>query len=82
MEVTIPELRKARLIVRYMPQDIPADTLVDNTLDQNPELEMASGEIETRFKFTTKREQSNMVNEVGPETRKKLVAKYIQNTDY
>jgi hypothetical protein len=86
MEVTIPKLRKPRLIIRNVPQDIPVDTLVETILDQNPELEMASGEIDDRFKFKTKRGQSNMVMEVGPGTRKKLVhrklkivSKYMQS---
>jgi hypothetical protein len=78
MEVTIPKLRKPKLIIRNVPQDIPIDTLVETILDQNPELEMASGEIDAQFKFKTKRGQSNMVIEVGPATRKKLVHRKLK----
>jgi hypothetical protein len=78
MEVSIPKLRKPRLIIRNVPQDTAADNLVDTILDQNPELETATGEIEARFKFQTNRGQSNMVIEVGPETRKKLVHRKIK----
>jgi hypothetical protein len=39
---------------------------------QNPELSMRPGEFATRFKFSTKWGELNMVVEVGRETRKKL----------
>ena len=78
LEVTTPKLWRPRLITRNVPQDIPANNLVDTIHEQNPELEIEMGEIEARFKFQTKRGQSNMVIEVGPETRKKLVHRKIK----
>jgi hypothetical protein len=78
MEVSIPKLRKPRLIIRNVPQDTPADNLVETILDQNPELEIETGEIEARFKFKTNKGQSNMVIEVGKETSKKLVHRRIK----
>ena len=78
MEVTIPKLRKPRMIIRNVPQDISVENLEGIILDQNPELDMAMGEIDARFKFRTKRGQVNMVIEMGSETRKKLVNKKLK----
>ena len=78
MEVTIPKLRKPRMIIRNVPLDISVDNLEETILDQNPELNMTLGEIDARFKFRTKRGQVSMVIEVGSETRKKLVHRKLK----
>jgi hypothetical protein len=58
---------------KKIPQEVTVENLEETILPQNPELNMKPGEIAARFKFTTKRGESNMVIEVGPETRKKLL---------
>jgi hypothetical protein len=42
-------------------------------LTQTPELGMKPGEVTSRFMFGTKKGEINMVAEVGPERRKKLL---------
>jgi hypothetical protein len=78
MEVTTPKLRKPRMIIRNVPQDISVENLEGTILYQNSELDLITGDIDARFKFRTKRGQVNMVIEVGSETRKKLVNKKLK----
>jgi hypothetical protein len=73
LEVNVPKLQKPRLIIRNIPQDITVENLEETILAQNPDLSMKPGEIAARFKFRTKRGDNNMVIEVGPETKKKLL---------
>jgi hypothetical protein len=78
LEVTVPKLRKPRMIIHNVPQDVTIENLQETVLAQNPELGLALGDIETRFKFTTKRGLVKMVIEVGSETRKKLLDKKLK----
>jgi hypothetical protein len=73
LEVTVPKLRKPRLIICNIPQEITVENLEETILAQNPELTMKPGEVAARFKLRTKRGEINMVIDVGPETRKKLL---------
>jgi len=73
LEVAAPKLRKPRLIICNTPQDITVENLEETILAQTPELSLKPGEVTARFKFTTKRGETNMVIEVGPETRKKML---------
>ena len=52
MEVTIPKLRKPRLIIHNVPQDITVENLEETILAQNPELNMATGDTEARYTHT------------------------------
>jgi len=73
LDVNVPKLRKPRLITCSIPQDIRVENLEETILAQNPELNLKLGEVAARFKFRTKRGETNMVIEVGPETRKKML---------
>jgi hypothetical protein len=73
LEVNVPKLRKPRIIIRNTPQDITVENLEETILAQNPNLSLKQGEIAAKFKFRTKRGDTNMVIEVGPETRNKLL---------
>jgi hypothetical protein len=46
---------------------------VETVPAQNPELSLKLGEVAARFKFKPKRGEFNMVIEVSPETRKKML---------
>jgi hypothetical protein len=72
-ELEVSKLRKPRLIIRNIPQDITVENLEETILAPNPELSMKPGEFAARLKFRTKRGEINMVIEVGPATRKKLL---------
>ena len=73
LEVNVPKLRKPRIIIRNIPQDITTENLEETIRAQNPNLSIKPGEIAAKFKFRTKRGDTNIVIEVGPETRNKLL---------
>jgi hypothetical protein len=66
------------MIIHNVPQDITVENLEETILAQNPELGLVSGDIEARFTYRTKRGLVKMVNEVGSETRKKLLHKKLK----
>jgi AAA+ superfamily predicted ATPase len=45
LEVNVPKLRKPRLIIRNIPQDIIVENLEETILAQNPELSLKTGEV-------------------------------------
>ena len=45
----------------------------ETLLTQNPDFSIKPGEVAARFKFRRKRGELNMVVEVGPQTRRKLL---------
>jgi hypothetical protein len=61
------------MIIRNIQEDITVENLEENILAQNPEMCLKLGEAEAKFKFSTKKGETNMVIEVGPETRKKML---------
>jgi hypothetical protein len=73
LEANVRILRKPRLIVRNIPQDMTVEGFGETLLAQNLELDMKPGEVAAKFMFRTKRGEINMIVEVGPETRKKLL---------
>ena len=72
LEVTLPQLRKPRMVINNIPMDTRVGNLEETIIAQNLELDLEPGEIYARFLYTTKRGQVNTVIEVGPETRRKL----------
>jgi hypothetical protein len=73
LEVNVPTLRKPRLIIRNIPQDITVENAEKIIRAQNSNLSIKPGEIAAKFKFWTKRGDTNLVIEVGPDTRKNLL---------
>jgi hypothetical protein len=69
LEVTVPLLRKPMMIIRNIPKDITVDNLEETILAQNPELGLkwGGGGAAAKFKFSTKKGETNMVIEVGRE---------------
>ena len=73
LEVTLPQLRKPRMVINNVPKEATVGNLEETIIAQNPELDLEPGEIYARFIYTTKRGQVNTVIEVGPDTRRKLL---------
>ena len=73
LEANVPILRKPRLIICNIPQDMTVEGFEETLLTQNPELGRKPVEVAIKFVFSTKRGEKYMVFEVGPETRKKLL---------
>jgi hypothetical protein len=78
LEVVVPQLRKPRMVINNVPNEITVENLEEVIIAQNPELELAQGEMTTKFGYSTKRGQNKIVIEVGPETRKKLQQKKLK----
>jgi acylphosphatase len=78
LEMVMPQLRKPRVIINNVPNDITVENLEVVIIAQNPELELAEGDMDTKFRYTTKRGQNKIVIEVGPKTRKKLKQKKLK----
>jgi len=55
LEVNVKKLRKPRLIISNIPQDITIENLEETILAKNPEVSLITGEVVARFKFGTKR---------------------------
>jgi hypothetical protein len=54
LEVTVPQLRKPRMVINNFPKDTTVDNSEETIIAQNPELDLEPGEIDARFIYTTK----------------------------
>ena len=73
-----PQLRKPRVVINNVPNDITVGNLEEVIIAQNPELELVRGDMEAKFMYSTKRSQNKILVEVGPEIRKKLHQKKLK----
>jgi hypothetical protein len=78
LKVTVPKLRKPRLIIHNISQDITVVKVEETVTAENPKLLIETDDIAARFKFKTKRGLLNMVIEAASETRKKLLQKKLK----
>lgn len=78
LEATVHKLRKPRLIVYNIPDDISLKSLEDTLLTQNPDLGLTKGDIVAKFEFTTKNKNRNLVIEVEARVRKILLQAKIK----
>jgi hypothetical protein len=54
LEVTVPQLRKPRMVINNVPKDTTVETLAETITAQNPELDLVPGEINCKFIYTPK----------------------------
>ena len=73
LEANIHKLRKPRLIIYNVPEDISITNLEDTLLMQNPDIGLTKGDISAKFAFTAKNKNRNLVIEVEAGVRKKLL---------
>jgi hypothetical protein len=78
LEPHIHRLRKPRIILINVPEDIDTTNIEDAIITQNPELNLAKGNITAKFIQVTKREHRNAIVEVGADVRKKILNKKIK----
>jgi hypothetical protein len=78
LEASIHKLRKPRLVIFNIPEDISTQNLEDTLMAQNPDISLNKGDIEAKFYYTTKKQNRNLVMEVGAQTRKLLIQKQIK----
>jgi hypothetical protein len=78
LEATVHKLRKPRLIVYNIPDDISLRNLEDTLLTQNTDLGLTKGDIVAKFDFTTKNKNRNLVIEVEAKVRNILLQSKIK----
>jgi len=78
LEINIHTLRKPRLILLNVPEDISTTNTEDSILIQNPDLNLRNGEIVAKFSYVMKKMNHNLVVEVGADTRKILLHRKIK----
>jgi hypothetical protein len=78
LQATVHKLRKPRLIVYNIPDDISLSNIEDTLLTQNPDLGLTKGDIVAKFDFTAKNKNRNLVIEVEAKIRKILLQSKIK----
>jgi hypothetical protein len=78
LEANIHTLRKPKLIILNIPEDISTTNLEVTLLSQNPDLNFKKGDITAKFSYETKKQIRNLVMEVGAHTRKLLIQREIK----
>jgi hypothetical protein len=73
LNVQVYSLRKPRVIILNVPEDISTANIEDSIIRQNPELNIQKGSITAKSTYETKRMHRNAVIEVGAEIRKILL---------
>jgi len=61
-----------------IPEDITVGNVEETLTCQNPEQDIKAGDIKAKFSNNTKRGTRNLVIEVDPSTRKKLMTMRIK----
>jgi len=78
LDVNVQKLRNLRLIILNILEEITVDNVEEKLSHQNPEKYTQAGDIKAKFCYVTKNEMSNMVIEVDPSTRGKLMTNRIK----
>jgi hypothetical protein len=78
MEVNIHTLRKPRLIILNIPEEISTTKLEYTLLAQNPGLNFKKRDIVDKVSYETKKQIRNLVMELADQTRKLLIQKRIK----
>ena len=73
LEAKVHTLRKLKLVIYNIPEDISVQNKDETLQAQNPELNLKTGDINAKFLYRTRRSTQNLVFEVGPQTRKLLL---------
>jgi hypothetical protein len=66
-------LRKPRIIIYNVPEEITTGRVTTNIKAQNPEITKNEEDIVAKFRYKTKKGNHNIVIEVGPHTRKQIL---------
>jgi hypothetical protein len=88
LEAHIHRLRKPRIIILNVPEDMNTTNIEDTIIRQNPNFNLTKGSMTANFTYVTKRKHRNAVVKVGADTRKTLLRSKIKlgwqvcRTDY
>jgi len=78
LEANIHTLRKPRVKILNISEDISTRNLEDTLLAQNSDLNLKTGDIVAKFMYETKKRIRNLVLEVGAPTRKLLIQRKVK----
>jgi len=78
LEANIHKMWKPRLVIFNIPEEISTKNLEDTLTAQNPDISLNKGDINAKFCYTTRKQNRNLVMEVGAQTRKLLIQKKIK----
>jgi chromosome segregation ATPase len=78
LDVNIQKLRNPRLVLINIPEDITQENVEETLTCQNPEQDIKVGDIKAKFSYITKQGMRNLVIEVDPSTRRKLITARIK----
>lgn len=78
LEANAPRLRKPQLIVYSVPDDLTLDSAKEAILEQNSELNLKEEDVTPKFTFKDRRNNNNLIVEVNPEARKKLIVNKVK----
>ena len=73
LEIVKHKLRKPRIIIYNVSEDITTDNVTDIIKAQNTEIVVNGEGIEAKFRFKNRKGNYNIELEVGPQTRKKIL---------
>jgi len=78
LEAHIHRLRKPRIIILNVPEEINMTNIEKTIIRQNPELNLTEGSVIPKFIYETKRKNRNAVVEVAAGTRKTILQTKIK----
>jgi hypothetical protein len=73
LEANVNKPRAPRMKIHNVPEEISIENIEEILLAQNTELGLITGDINPKFIYTTKTHTRNLVIEVGPQIRNKLM---------
>jgi hypothetical protein len=73
LEANIQKPRNPRLVIYNIPEEVNKENIEQILTTQNPELSLNEGEVTPKFTYKGKRDTTNLVIEVGPQTRQKIL---------
>ena len=78
LEAKVSKLRNPNIIIYNIPNDINKDNAKEIIIAQNTELAIQEEDITPKFIFRNKKNNTNLVVEVTPQARKKLLERKIK----
>jgi len=67
------KLKKPRLIIYNVPEEITIANVTNVIKAQNPEIGMNGEEVTAKFRYKTRKGNYNIIIEVGPQIRKQIL---------
>lgn len=78
LEANIKKLRKPRLIIFNVPEELAIEDAREAILHQNDELNLKQEDLVPKFMFQDRSKRKNLIIEVSPQARKIILAKKLK----